>query len=250
MKGLLTVLIFILFISSGCETVPGQPVLLPEVNTLEVTDISYNSAVAGVLNVDDGTTSIFRSGLCWGKSSLPRIEDDEFEEGGVLTEYTIEMRNLEEETEYFVRAFAESNSGISYGDQLSFTTEKFELNLPCNPQMNAVTAFAGTYTDVLTGIGGPLGLGDYRLRASSQVSSISIEFFQAPQSGEYITTNSTLMQDGLVAISITNNFFFRAGSGQTVYVEKLGEDRYSVNFCDMEFGGYLEFTATGNLTSM
>lgn len=95
----------------------------PTVITLSVNNIAENSATAHGNVTEDGGATIDRRGFCISTDPMPNIDDDLFSENDSgLGEYQNFFTNLEPETEYYVRAYAENQMGIAYGDQVSFTT--------------------------------------------------------------------------------------------------------------------------------
>ena len=71
----------------------------------------------------DGGFSITRRGFCYSTHSKPTIDDNVIlSKSNVIGEYCLTIENLEEGTTYYVRAFAENERGVSYGDIISSTT--------------------------------------------------------------------------------------------------------------------------------
>ncbi|MBR5146790.1 MAG: hypothetical protein IKW54_04095 [Bacteroidales bacterium] len=100
----------------------------PTIITIDVTEITTNSALGGGNITDDGNLPITAKGVCWGKSEYPTIDDGgnytvETLEGSNLGIFTSEMLHLSINTTYYVRAYATNSEGTSYGDQKVFTTD-------------------------------------------------------------------------------------------------------------------------------
>lgn len=72
----------------------------------------------------NGGGTILRYGLCWSKNQNPTIEDfkKEISDNSQPLGYRIEIENLEPNTIYYAKAFAENESGYYYGNEISFTT--------------------------------------------------------------------------------------------------------------------------------
>ena len=97
--------------------------LLPTVTTMaEVTEITINSAVCGGEVTFDGNLETTR-GICWSTSQNPTIEDNKTIDGSGIGSYTSEMTDLDQNTTYYVRAYATNEVGTVYGEEVSFTTE-------------------------------------------------------------------------------------------------------------------------------
>ena len=93
-----------------------------KVETKSITEITASSAKSGGnVTVKNGIT-VEACGICWDENSNPTINDcftnDSQQEG----EYVSTMENLKAETKYYVRAYANTSSGVMYGDEKSFTT--------------------------------------------------------------------------------------------------------------------------------
>lgn len=109
---------------------------LPAISTLPVTDISYATAVSGILVSDSGTTPLTALGIVYGADSLPTLSHNiNYIVGDPHSPHpnpwplTIE-HGLSPNTKYFVRAYATNSSGTVYGNSLSFTTKPDSTNLP------------------------------------------------------------------------------------------------------------------------
>ena len=112
---------FILIIGVGCKK---EKVILPEVSTTEVTIVTPASASCSGIVISAGTSSLTEKGLCWSNSSLPTIADSTVSTYlyPYLVSFELRIGGLKPEATYFVRAYATSEAGTSYGNELSFTT--------------------------------------------------------------------------------------------------------------------------------
>lgn len=96
---------------------------VPEVVTGEVIFVSYNYARVTSAIVNEGTFRPTYRGACWGTEPNPTIEDCQYTRHTWHDLETVEtITDLEPNTTYYVRAFAENEVGIGYGDQKVFTT--------------------------------------------------------------------------------------------------------------------------------
>ncbi len=92
------------------------------ITTSPVSSITANSAQSGGNITYDGGSPITVRGLCWNSSGDPTTADNKTEEGSGTGEFTSTMTGLQPNTTYYVRAYASSDSGTSYGETLTFTT--------------------------------------------------------------------------------------------------------------------------------
>ncbi|MEZ5082484.1 MAG: FISUMP domain-containing protein [Bacteroidales bacterium] len=126
----------------------GDP---PTVVTEEVINISWNSATAGGNITDQGTSSVTEKGVCWSTEQDPDLNDNFTTEGPGSGSFTSQIGMLLSETTYYVRAYASNNSGFSYGNEVSFTTDvEGILGEPC-PGLPSVTYEGQEYNTVYIG---------------------------------------------------------------------------------------------------
>ena len=96
---------------------------LPTVTTAEVTNIGSDKATCGGNVTDDGTLTVTARGVCYGTEQYPTIEDKLTTNGKGLGEFTSNLTGLSDKTTYYVRAFATTAAGTTYGEQKTFRTE-------------------------------------------------------------------------------------------------------------------------------
>ncbi len=89
------------------------------VTTAPVTDISTSYALCGG-TVSDCGQNVTARGLCWGTSSGPTLNNSYSYEGTGTGSFISFMGNLEEGVTYYVRAYATTADGTTYGNVRSF----------------------------------------------------------------------------------------------------------------------------------
>ena len=95
------------------------------VTTAEPTEITAISAISGgSLTSSDGSyIVVLEKGICWATHPNPTVMNDfHTENGSGINSFTSEMTDLNLNTIYYVRAYAVTDSGTSYGEEMSFTT--------------------------------------------------------------------------------------------------------------------------------
>ena len=103
---------------SSCVKDPTLPVL----TTNEVIEITTNSATISGNVAEDGGAEITARGICWGTVTMPTLSDN-FKPSGIgLGKFSCVISELEPNTAYYVRAFAENRVGIAYGNEVTFKT--------------------------------------------------------------------------------------------------------------------------------
>lgn len=95
----------------------------PQVNTTGISDITATSAISGGNVTDDGGHNVLMRGVCWNTTPNPTILHNHTNNGSGTGLYTSTLINLHPGTTYYVRAFASSAMGTSYGENLSFSTQ-------------------------------------------------------------------------------------------------------------------------------
>lgn len=106
-------------------------VATPTVTTAEVTEVSYKTATGGGTIANAGVAEVVDCGICWSKEENPTTEDANVMGDPKEATFSLPMENLESGTTYYVRAFAISEAGTGYGEQVQFTTlEESLVTLP------------------------------------------------------------------------------------------------------------------------
>ena len=90
------------------------------VKTSTITNIRAQSALGGGNVIRSVGSAVTKRGVCWSTSQYPTIANDHTEDGTGIGEFISNIRNLQSNTTYYVRAYAENEKGIAYGDQVSF----------------------------------------------------------------------------------------------------------------------------------
>ena len=102
--------------------VTADETYLPEVITHEVTEFNHFYAIGGGEVVANGGLDIIRRGVCWGTSPNPTIYNNVLTANGGMGEFECRITYLFGNTTYHVRAFAANEAGVSYGNDVTFTT--------------------------------------------------------------------------------------------------------------------------------
>ncbi len=101
--------------------------------TKTIENITLNSATTGGIINDDGDGTIISKGICWNTSQNPTIDDNQIENNTNNYDFNSEITGLEENTTYYVRAYATNENGITYGNEETFSTlssvYEVELNI-------------------------------------------------------------------------------------------------------------------------
>jgi hypothetical protein len=108
----------------------------PTISTTNVITSGCNSAVANCQITALGCATITQRGVCWDTINPPDINDNISSiTGNVTGTYSIPMNILRPNTTYYVRSYALTSVGPTYGNVLTFSTsasyyESFEFGMP------------------------------------------------------------------------------------------------------------------------
>ena len=120
---------------------------LPTVTTDNIMNITLQTAsvIGNVTN--NGGTPVITRGVCWSTSQNPTIVSMHITNSGDTGSFICSLSGLNENTRYYVRAYATNSVGITYGNELTFITNMD--GQPC-PNNATVTDYDGNvYNTVL-----------------------------------------------------------------------------------------------------
>ena len=105
------------------QDLPGSGIK-PEVTvkTSPVTDVTEISAVSGYsLTVANG--GVTKHGICLSRGSGPTISNTFFgPDKSHGPDFVVQLTGLTPATKFYIRAFATTSTGTTYGNEISFTT--------------------------------------------------------------------------------------------------------------------------------
>lgn len=247
----------ILILVNSCDKNSTATEQVPQLKTTALSNITESAAMSGGEITNNGGSEIKTRGLCWSTSPNPTITSSKTDEGPGSTIFTSYITGLTLNSNYYVRAYALNSIGVGYGNELVFNANNNAYLAPCSPLKNSIffNSQAETYS-VIAGIY-YVSYGEYSLAGTGNNSDLRIEFSQAPVSGKYITKGATsfIESTGCVVNGVFGgmiSYHYVASAGDTVYVIKNGENKYSMTFCNLHFGSgstSYTFNSDGNLTS-
>lgn len=115
----------------------------PTVTTTDVSSITAGRAVSGGEVASAGGAAVFARGVCWSTSNPPTIENRRTRDGRGPGSFASHITGLNENTTYYVRAYAVNVLGVAYGDTVEFTTT-------ARPSITGFSPSAGTEGDSIT----------------------------------------------------------------------------------------------------
>jgi len=96
--------------------------VLPIIITKQLSAITSTTATSGGIVLNDAGNSIISYGVCWSTSPAPTIGGTSTSDGAGIGSFSSNLTGLTTATIYYVRAYVTSNSGTTYGNELTFTT--------------------------------------------------------------------------------------------------------------------------------
>ncbi len=99
----------------------GREILVQSVTTTTVTSITSSSATTGG-NVSSNAGVINSKGVCWATSANPTTANHRTINGSGSGSFASQLSGLSQGTTYYVRAYAVTENGTIYGNQLTFRT--------------------------------------------------------------------------------------------------------------------------------
>ena len=96
--------------------------ILATVTTASVSSITQTTAICGGNVTDDGGNTVSARGVCWSTNQNPTISNSHTTNGTGTGSFTSNLTGLNPSTTYYIKAYATSIAGTSYGEQKTFTT--------------------------------------------------------------------------------------------------------------------------------
>ena len=193
---------------------------LATVKTSLVTSITSTTAVVGGDVTADGGTEVTAKGVCWSASQEPTIEGEHTENGAGTGEFTAELSGLEQNTTYYVRAYATNKEGTAYGEEVSFTT--LQENVVVKPMVTTLEIAGLSQTTAVAG-GNVTSDGGAEVTARGVCWSTSQE---PTVEGEHTTDGAGTgeYQSNLSGLTANTTYYVRAyatNSEGTAYGEEI-----------------------------
>lgn len=146
------------FATNRFGTSYSEPISFTTKSCLLTTTTPYfilaNSAISGgYLLADFDSTSVLARGVCWNTFPNPTIADSITKDGLGKGGFTSTMIGLNPSTTYYVRAYATTSAGTTYGSEYNFTTQSGVVAVTTEA-VKDITATSATFTGIISGDGG------------------------------------------------------------------------------------------------
>lgn len=100
-----------------------QALSLPTVSLSSIANISYTSAIVTGEVSDDGKSIVSERGVVYSTLQNPTTSDYIVQCGSGLGTFTCDLKNLDDNTTYYIRVYAINEKGISYSNEEAFKTK-------------------------------------------------------------------------------------------------------------------------------
>jgi hypothetical protein len=195
--------------TTNCTVMVGYK--LPVISTLSAAGIIHNKATLNGSITNVGFPAYTERGFCFSITQNPTINDFKIIVSGNGTGYyAVEATGLSENTTYYVRAYATNTQGITYGNQISFTTT--DLSQCALVRFDIKYDFMGYLTKMAVFNSSNVELASYNGSGASQ-------YFEIP-SGNHVPKwyhyNPYMGNNGWVQCLTPSSYNFQEGRKYTV----------------------------------
>ncbi|MCF7832973.1 MAG: formylglycine-generating enzyme family protein, partial [Candidatus Marinimicrobia bacterium] len=219
-RGILFFIIVIIYSSCNIFSPENN---FPKVSTASIANINSISAQSGGYITPDTSVVVISKGVCWDTLPSPTFENNcgYTCDGTGCEQFISKLTGLCPETKYFVRAYATSNNGVGYGDQISFTTPTLSVPILSSPKIVDTTY-------VLVNVRGSI--------ISEGISSvIEIGFCWGISNNPTVTDNNIIVDSDLENFSSSINGLI---PGNTYYIRV-----YATNSSGTGYGNSISFSS-------
>jgi len=134
-------LLFLQIIIFSCTKEESENFKKLEIITSQITNITNTNAICGGNIISDGGKTITATGIVWHTSNNATLK---INTGITISntsayEYTSELKKLNLNTKYFVRAYSINEEATIYGDEKTFTTTNFKKAEIITSEISGIT---------------------------------------------------------------------------------------------------------------
>ncbi len=261
-KGLVALLCFAMALTA-CKKKPEGEIT---VTTRPVTNITETSARGGGNVSYTGAFTIGAGGICYGEAPNPTVYDVYTDDSHGTGDFVSEISNLKPNTKYYVRAYANTSSGLIYGNEESFTT-KNEMWLDYGTSFNTCWGLTdgGTLTwavmfpvEVLSSYAG-MKISKVRVYVGES-GSYTLDIYEGGEeapSNKILNKNNTFSYEGEKEITIADAIDLNASknlwvaftkthsSGQYPAGSSLGKNNPNARWRSVNAGSWLNSLSNG-----
>lgn len=105
---------------------------VPTLTTAAASSITQTDATSGGNVTNDGGLAVTERGVCWNTSGAPVITDNHTSDGAGSGSFSSALSSLNPGTTYYVRAYGVNSLGTGYGNEVSFSSDKYPQTITFN----------------------------------------------------------------------------------------------------------------------
>ena len=105
------------------QTFTTETIVLPTVTTNTITLVTSSRVNVTATVTSDGGGIISEKGICWATTTNPTPADMHLTYGGDVTDFDLDLWNLESDQTYYIRAYITNEAGTSYGNELEYVQQ-------------------------------------------------------------------------------------------------------------------------------
>lgn len=198
------------------------------VTTDSVYNVSTHTAKCKGHIDSDGGFPVTKRGTCWSKRPDPTIDDEITEDGSGLGVFTSTLKNLRENTIYYVRTYATNATETAYGEQVIITTLDGLPVVKTEPASNIKANSMVCYGEVLS---------DCDIPVTARGFCYGTNWYPTIEDALFTTTGKGLgkYQSTLKDLDFGKTYFIRA---------------YATNEMGTSYGEQIEVTALSGLAEV
>ena len=140
---------------------------LPQLAEVTAADITSSTAFLSSSLIRIGGSEVTHKGFVYSTEENPTLESSLSIE--VTDNFSTELTNLEAQTTYYVKAYAINSFGISYGDEVTFTTEP---STPAEPEVVNLSQ-SGTANSYIVSSAGSYKFSTVKGNSSESVGAVA-----------------------------------------------------------------------------
>jgi hypothetical protein len=127
---------------------PSVDIDAPVVSTAAISNISYSLATVGGNVTSDGGANVSQRGICWSSDDRPALNGECQNTGLGTGPFEYELTGLDQNSSYYVQAYASNAAGIGYGDIKQFTTLELQKPQALFPESVNAVSFTARWSEV------------------------------------------------------------------------------------------------------
>ncbi|MDZ7717762.1 MAG: M12 family metallo-peptidase [Balneolaceae bacterium] len=126
----------------------SNDISVPTVSTAPASEISYSLATVGGTVSFDGGADVSQRGICWGSEENPALNGECQNIGSGVGSFEYKLTGLDQNSNYFVQAYATNTAGIGYGESKPFTTLELQKPQALFPASVNAVSFTARWSEV------------------------------------------------------------------------------------------------------